>query len=616
MSKRDYYEVLGVSRDVDEAALKSAYRKLAHQYHPDKNAGDKAAEEKFKELTEAYAVLSDRDKRARYDRFGHAAGGVQFEDAFGFGGASSINDIFGDIFGEMFGGGQRRGRGGRARGSDLRYHLRLPRQIFLNALGLGALLALPYVRFMLEHPDENLHHLQQIGSYWVAQIPLVEKLGRYFGEYLAGLNPLYWFFPNSIDFTRHVMGSYGHLLVFSLPFIAWGLVIAIQNVRSSPYRLLLIAILAAPSGPALAGLGITRALFMIIPAALLGAIGLSALIEWLVKRWQARRAAVAASLFLLLAGFNLYLLGDALTAGRTWSTDYGLNGMQYGASQVFGEIIRYHQQSPGTRLILSPSWANGTDVVARFFLPDGFPLEIAGIDTYLTDRQILDDSYLFILPVDEYQRAADSGKFTDIRAEKLVLYPDGSPGFYFVRLRYSANADALFAVDRENRQAIQQETVKVGGEDLVVHYSALDMGPLGNLFDGDLNTLIRTAAANPLRLQIDFPTVKRMEEVALRIGIAHGGWSDDRASLSNAAFAIAFEVSDTGIGIPPSGLERLFQPFSQFDASMARRFGGTGLGLSIVRRLVTDAGGRLRVETSPGAGSCFTVDLPLVETGT
>ena len=389
---------------------------------------------------------------------------------------------------------------------------------FFNGLVLGALLALPYLRFYLEHPDENLRHLQQIGSYWVAQIPLVEKLGRYFGEYLAGLNPAYWFFPNSIDFARHVMGSYGHLLVFSLPFVAWGLAIAIKNVRSSPYRLLLIAVIAAPSGAALVGLGITRALFMVIPAALLGALGLSAMIEWLVQRWQARRSTVAAAFFLLLAGFNLYLLGDALTTGRTWSTDYGLNGMQYGASQVFGEIIRYHQQTPDTRLVLSPSWANGTDVVARFFLPASFPLQIASIDSYLSERLPLDESYLFILPADEYQRAVDSGKFSGFLIEKIILWPDGNPGFYMVRMCYSANADALFAADLEARQAIQQETVRVGSQDLLVHYSSLDMGPIGNLFDGDLNTLIRSAAANPLKLQIDFPTVQRMDEVSLRIG--------------------------------------------------------------------------------------------------
>lgn len=121
MEKRDYYEVLGVDRAADEAAIKSAYRKLAHQYHPDKNPGDHSAEERFKEASEAYEILSDPERRARYDRYGHANG---FQD-FGFGGAaaSSINDIFGDIFGEMFGGGRR--TRARTRGSDLRYHLEI-----------------------------------------------------------------------------------------------------------------------------------------------------------------------------------------------------------------------------------------------------------------------------------------------------------------------------------------------------------------------------------------------------------------------------------------------------------------------------------------------------------
>ncbi len=120
MEKRDYYDVLGVDRSADEQALKSAYRKLALKFHPDKNPGDKQAEDRFKEASEAYAVLSDPEKRARYDRFGHQNG--QGFEGFPFGG-SSINDIFGDIFGEMFG-GPRRGRP-RNRGSDLRYHLEI-----------------------------------------------------------------------------------------------------------------------------------------------------------------------------------------------------------------------------------------------------------------------------------------------------------------------------------------------------------------------------------------------------------------------------------------------------------------------------------------------------------
>ena len=124
VSKADYYEVLGVSRDASEQELKSAYRKLALKYHPDRNPGDHAAEEKFKEASEAYQVLSDADKRAAYDRFGHAGVSGGGPGGFGgFSGAVDLGDIFGDLFGEMFnmGGQQRASR--QVRGDDLRYDL-------------------------------------------------------------------------------------------------------------------------------------------------------------------------------------------------------------------------------------------------------------------------------------------------------------------------------------------------------------------------------------------------------------------------------------------------------------------------------------------------------------
>ena len=135
MAKRDYYEVLGVSKGAAADEIKKAYRKVAMQYHPDRNPGDKAAEEKFKEAAEAYEVLSDSDKRAQYDRFGHAGvsgngrgfgGGQNMEDIF-----SQFGDIFGeDIFGSFFGGGGGgRSRGGQrargTRGSNLRIKLKL-----------------------------------------------------------------------------------------------------------------------------------------------------------------------------------------------------------------------------------------------------------------------------------------------------------------------------------------------------------------------------------------------------------------------------------------------------------------------------------------------------------
>lgn len=130
MSKRDYYEVLGVSKTASAEEIKKAYRKKAIEYHPDKNPGDKAAEEKFKEAAEAYEVLSDAQKRQRYDQFGHA--GVNGNAGGGFGGGMSMDDIFshfGDIFGGHFGfggfGGSSRGGTRTRRGSDLRVKVKL-----------------------------------------------------------------------------------------------------------------------------------------------------------------------------------------------------------------------------------------------------------------------------------------------------------------------------------------------------------------------------------------------------------------------------------------------------------------------------------------------------------
>lgn len=138
-SKRDYYEVLGVDRNADDAALKKAYRALAKKYHPDMNPGDAEAEKKFKEASEAYAVLSDPEKRKQYDQFGHAAfengggpGGFGGFDGFNFSG--DMGDIFGDIFGDLFGSGGRRRGGSRGpmQGANVRTSVRIAFEEAIN----------------------------------------------------------------------------------------------------------------------------------------------------------------------------------------------------------------------------------------------------------------------------------------------------------------------------------------------------------------------------------------------------------------------------------------------------------------------------------------------------
>ncbi|GEN42090.1 chaperone protein DnaJ [Pseudoalteromonas nigrifaciens] len=128
MSKRDYYEVLGVSKDASERDIKKAYKRLAMKYHPDRTSGDKELETKFKEVKEAYEILTDAQKRQTYDQYGHAAfeqgGGGGGHGGFG-GGHGDFGDVFGDVFGDIFGGGGGRRQSRQQRGSDLRYNMDL-----------------------------------------------------------------------------------------------------------------------------------------------------------------------------------------------------------------------------------------------------------------------------------------------------------------------------------------------------------------------------------------------------------------------------------------------------------------------------------------------------------
>ncbi|PIV27306.1 MAG: hypothetical protein COS37_03005 [Anaerolineae bacterium CG03_land_8_20_14_0_80_58_20] len=482
--------------------------------------------------------------------------------------------------------------------SDWRYHWE-NRSTLLKGWALAVVLALPYIRFRLNDLDAPIAQLHVLGSYWVQKTPVLEKVSQYFSEYGIGISPWYWYQPNDRDLQRHRMKDYGNIMVATLPFAILGMAYVLRFLRESSYRTILIAVLVSPVSAALVQTGITRVLIFVVPAAILTALGLERLLQWMTdlrrrvaepgdgsvpapgqitlgaiillagcalayfltqtmdrvavaalaillglqlsgalerfgkwliqtpmmqtwKDWRLPQSFIAVAIFVILAGANVSMLSNALRNGPLWYTDYGMGGMQYGAFQIFDIIKRYQQEHPNTRIIFSPSWANGTDVVARFFLDDSLPIELASIEGHIQQKLPLDDDTLFIMIPDEYNLARGNSKFKDIRVEKIVPFPNGAPGFYFVRLRYADGVDEMFAAEKAFRDILQETAVTMDGEEVEVRFSYLDSDAqaqsIAAVFDNDPYSLAKTYEANPFVIEMTFPSKRKINGFSIIVG--------------------------------------------------------------------------------------------------
>ncbi len=419
--------------------------------------------------------------------------------------------------------------------SDFRYHLR-HKWIGISSLALGIILTLPFLRFLLAHAAENAWSMRLLGSYWVMDLPLLTKLGMYAQKYLAGLNPLYWYFPNGVDLARHVMLGYGHLLTLTLPLGALGVALALWRIKCPEWRALLCAILAAPTGAAMVEVGITRVLFMVIPLAFLTALALEEIICYVCSRWKnLPQKAILAGCFLLLCAVNVGMLADALIHAPTWYADYSLTGMQYGARQLFAAVADTLRDDPRIHLIVSPTWANGTDVLARFFFDDPLPYQLGTAQEYYRKVGNLTPQTQFVMTPEEFA-AIPRQKFAEIRVVKTLLYPNGRPGFLFVQLQYKQDIAAIIAAERAAHEQLVEDTVQIDGQPVRMLHSRADIGKPQDVFDGSLTTLFRTDALNPLKIQLIFPSPRRIHQVSLQIGgvptaVRVQGWDADNRPL-------------------------------------------------------------------------------------
>lgn len=245
--------------------------------------------------------------------------------------------------------------------------------------------------------------------------------------------------------------------------------------------------------------------------------------QWLRSRfsgWKIHHGMLSIAAFVVLAGVNIHLLRDALTNGPFWWKGQYAE-LQYGSFQIYDIIKDYHQEHPEARIVFTSSWANGADVLNRFFIGIRPWLEGGSIDGYLLRRLPLDENTVFIMAPNEFAAAQASDKLTDIRVERIVPYPDGSPAFYLVRLRYSDNADELFAAERALRAVLQEGVVTVGGQQTPVRFTYLDAAvqaeAIKYVFDDDLYTLAKTLEDNPFVIELDFPSPRTISGFSISI---------------------------------------------------------------------------------------------------
>ena len=401
--------------------------------------------------------------------------------------------------------------------SDWRYHWQ-QRKIGLYGVGVLVLLAAPLARFIIQHPVDYFNRLSLYGSYLIGNGTAIAKIRTYFITWLSGLNPLYWFFSNSKDLPIYTMKGYGHIAWPTLPFVALGLWQTLKRMGQSEYRLLLLVILAAPTGAAVAAIDVNRAQVIVIPVLMLMVLGLETSLVWIKKKIHIPELTISVGVFLVLSVCSLLMLRDVLVNGPTWYTDYGLSGMQYGARQVFTTAETYHLAHPDDQIYISPNWSFQTNALLRFYLGDNSPIQIGTVDASIEQVNPTIQNTLFVLTPDDYQKVVDSGEFKSITPDIVLPYPDGKPGFYFTHLQYQDNIQQILAAIVEKRHELTYGSITLDGETVTVGYSTLDLGTIENAFDGNPSTLIRTKEANPLVIELDFPQPKLLSGVTVRVG--------------------------------------------------------------------------------------------------
>lgn len=461
--------------------------------------------------------------------------------------------------------------------ADFRYHVQHGR-IWLRTVPVLALLAVPFIEYSFLHPESIRANLSALGSYWVDDIPLAAKLLRYAQNYAQGLSPFFWFGPETQTGTlpvQYIPGA-GHLGFTLLPLVALGLYVVVRNWRSPQHRVLVLSALVVPASSALDSIEVYRVLAMVVPALILGVLGLEQLGVWLKAIPSGVQTGLAAVVLFVLA---LARSISGVVYGPTWPTDYGLNGAQFGAKALYVDTIpALLAEDPSTTLVMNTTWANNAHLYPLFFLSPAEQerVRFGNVRDFLNDVLPLDSGTIIAMTPDEYAEAKASPMLGEIDVVRSVLRPNGEPGFYLAHIAYASDVERVIQEQIALRNALVEDQVQLSGalaQPATVLHSQLGAGQIADLFDGSTHTLVRGHRVNPLRIEIRFPEIVTLQGVRVTVG-------------SIQDFTIDLRVTPAGSDVPVLATGR-FQDLG-LDPTVDLALPDAPISATVVRIEITD----------------------------
>jgi hypothetical protein len=256
---------------------------------------------------------------------------------------------------------------------------------------------------------------------------------------------------------------------------------------------------------------------MLVPFSLLILLGIDQSLSWLSKKLPVKNVPAYISTLALVI-FSVWMSWYAIVKGPLWYPDYGLYGTQWGGQQLSQKITEFKKANPSAQLMLSPSWANNTDIIMRYFLGDPLPLQIGTIFEYDLYYQEIDPNQVFIITQEEFTWLTRNPKFDQIEVLDSLEWPDGRTGFYFLRLAYAPDAEQIFEVELQERRQPEVSEIDLLGQRVNITFSRLDLGTIAHIFDGDNATPMRTLEANPLQISIEFSQPVDLQKLTAMVG--------------------------------------------------------------------------------------------------